>query len=308
MDGAQLSSLKEVHNFWNTEACGTHFVAAPAGTPEFYVAYRRFRYNVEFHIPELIQWAGVAGKNVLEIGVGNGADGVLIAQSGATYTGVDITEAALKASAAHFDCLGIKGRFQLENAENLSFPDSVFEVVYSYGVLHHSPHPEKAIKEVHRVLKPGGTALIMLYHKHSFNYYVRIMGYMRARCMMKIAARMGKWSSDRKTMNARFGIRGNQDHRIWQVHYENFLSQGFSYLSAGKFIHHATDGPDCPYAYVFTKRDVHRIFSAIGFSQIETRVVHFPMRKYSTLFPIPLSIERMLASLFGWYLVVRAVK
>src|SRR5439155_26532053 len=94
--------IGQARAFWNTEACWTHFVAATAGTPEFYDAYRRFRYATEWHIPELIANLGVAGKKVLEIGVGNGADGVLLAQSGAHYTGVDLTETALSASATHF--------------------------------------------------------------------------------------------------------------------------------------------------------------------------------------------------------------
>ena len=302
------ADLDLVKTFWNTEACGTQFVAAPVGTPEFYEAYRRFRYDVEWHIPELIQWAGVAGKKVLEIGVGNGADGVLIVQSGGDYTGVDITETALEASAAHFNCLKLKGKFRLENAEQLSFGNAAFDVVYSYGVLHHTPHPEKAIEEVHRVLKPGGTAVIMLYHKHSFNYYVRIMGYMRIRVLLKIMCGAGNWSSNRSELGLRFGIRGNQTREIWQAHYENFLRHGWRYLHPNEFVHHATDGPDCPYAFVFTDRKVRTLFSR--FAKVQTRVAHFPLRKYFNFnsFQIPLPVERALASSIGWYLIVRAIK
>ena len=296
--------IGKVRAFWDTEACGTHFVAAPVGTPEFYDAYRCFRYATEWHIPELIADLGAAGKKVLEIGVGNGADGVLLAQSGARYTGVDITETALSAAATHFRCMGLEGHFQPENAEHLSFPDCTFDIVYSYGALHHTPCPEKAYDEVYRVLKPNGKALIMLYHKHSFNYYVRVMGYMRLRVLLKIMARIGKWSVDRTGSNTHLEIRGKHHSLPWQMHYDHFLEHGWRYLAARNFVHHATDGPECPYAFVFTKRTVRELFSR--YSKVETRVAHFPLQKYSGRFPR--SIERAIASATGWYLIVQATK
>src|SRR6185503_17179971 len=104
---------------------------------------------------ERVPFASARGKSVLEIGCGNGADGTMFASNGADYTGVDLTEEAVEATRAHFEALGLNGRFQRENAEHLSFADNTFDVVYSHGVLHHTPHPETAFREVHRVLKPG---------------------------------------------------------------------------------------------------------------------------------------------------------
>src|ERR1700736_6312624 len=118
----------------------------------------------------------------------------MFAKNGADYTGVDLTDAALAATRKHFDVLGLDGSFQRENAEALSFHNDTFDWVYSHGVLHHTPNPQNAIHEVWRVLKPNGRAIIMLYHKSSFNYYVRIMLYMRVRVLLKILSRFGKWS------------------------------------------------------------------------------------------------------------------
>src|SRR3954452_13987605 len=125
-----------VSEFWNIEACGTFLVEAKPGTAEFYEAYRRIRYQHEPHILTLVPFAECAGKSVLEIGTGNGADGVMFARAGAHYTGVDLTQAAIDATQRHFEVLGLPGRFQTQNAEALSFPDASFDFVYSHGVLH----------------------------------------------------------------------------------------------------------------------------------------------------------------------------
>lgn len=295
-----------VFDFWNTEACGSDLVKADRGTPEFYEEFRRLRYGVEWHIPLLVPFAATKGKRVLEIGCGNGADGVMFACSGASYTGVDLTTAATEATRRHFEVLGLKGSFQLENAERLSFPDESFDFVYSHGVLHHTPNPARAFSEVYRVLKPGGQAVVMLYHKHSFNYYVRILGYMRLRVLLRIVSRLHKHSADRHNLSSEIkGARGNQSPSVWQIHYENFLRHGWTYLRPEHFVHHATDGPECPIAYVFTARNVRAAFSQ--FRSIQLKTAHLPLRKYfGKWFPVP--VERWFASRLGWYLFIYATK
>src|ERR1041385_2375819 len=149
-------TVAKVAEFWGTEACGTHFVRDFADDREFYDKFREYRYRTEWHLPILVRFAQARGKKVLEIGTGNGADGVMFAQNGADYTGVDLTEAALEATHRHFTVLGLSGSFQSENAEALSFPDETFDWVYSHGVLHHTPSTQRAIDEVWRVLKRAG--------------------------------------------------------------------------------------------------------------------------------------------------------
>lgn len=297
----------DVRRFWNTEACGSHFVEAERGTAEFYEEYRRLRYKTEWHIPLLVPFSETRGQSVLEIGCGNGADGTLFAQNGALYTGVDLTEAAVESARKHFQCLHLPGQFQLENAECLSFSDGSFDFVYSHGVLHHSPQPSRTFSEIHRVLRPGGKAVLMLYHKHSFNYYVRILGYMRARVIWRILTRANRISQDRNLLTSEIqGVRGNEHPSVWQLHYENFLRDGWKYLSARNFVHHATDGPECPFAYVYTRSAIRNLFS--NFSTVQTRVAHFPVRKYSLTKRTPANIERALASRVGWYLFVYLTK
>lgn len=303
----QTVGIRNVSEFWNTEACGSHYVPVQRGTAEFYKRYREFRYRTEWHIPMLVPFAETTGKRVLEIGCGNGADGVMFAQHGAEYTGVDLTETAVDATRRHFDVLGLGGTFQTEDAEKLSFPDESFDFVYSHGVLHHTPHPDVAFQQVYRVLRPGGKAVLMLYHKHSLNYYLRIMGYMRGRVLLKIASRLGRFSQDRAKLRGELqGIRGNEGSSGWELHYSNFLHSGWSYLRTENFVHHATDGPECPFAFVYTQETIRRAFAP--FSSVQTRPAHFPLRKYRFGRFIPLRVERQLAALMGWYLFVYLIK
>lgn len=300
--------LEDVHAFWNTEACGSHYIDGPGDTKEFFETYRQFRYSSEWHIPLLVPFCETRGRKVLEIGCGNGADGVLFALAGADYVGMDLTETAVHATRRHFKTTGLNGQFHLGNAENLPFRDDSFDLVYSYGVLHHTHNPSRALDEVHRVLRTNGRAIIMLYNKASFNYYLRIMGYMRLRLLLTIVVHTGR---DRvfpvgEPSVAVAGLRGNHDKRIWALHYQAFLRQGWSYLRADSFIHHATDGPECPRAYVFTRRDVVRLFGR--FRQIRQDVVHFPIRGLPMIRWIPQKVEGYLASKIGWYRMVRAVK
>ena len=298
--------LSDVSAFWNTEACGTHFVQESVDRADFYEKFREQRYRTEWHIPLLVPFAEAKGKSVLEIGTGNGADGAMFAMNGATYTGVDLTEAALDATRKHFDVLSLPGTFQRENAEQLSFPNETFDWIYSHGVLHHTPNTQKAIDEAWRVLKPNGRAIIMLYHKHSFNYYVRIMVCMRLRVLLKILSRIGNWKRDREKLdtNAIAGVRGNQRPEVWDIHYQNFLKRGWSYLRPANFVHHCTDGPECPVAFAFSKKEARQLFAK--FRDVTFRVAHFPLRRYSCYFPF--AVEKGLAETLGWYLFIFATK
>jgi ubiquinone/menaquinone biosynthesis C-methylase UbiE len=305
---SEQQTVEQVVAFWNTEACGTQFVTDFKDARDFFAQYRRFRYATEWHIPEFVPFAEMAGRRVLEIGCGNGADGVMFAEAGAAYTGVDLTEAAVEATRQHFAVASVAGQFQTANAEQLPFPDASFDVVYSYGVLHHTPEPARAVREVHRVLKTGGRAYVMLYHRHSFNYYARILGLMRARVLLRILGRAGHWAADRQAAHDKqlAGLRGNEQAEVWTLHYENFLRAGWSYLRARNFAHHCTDGPECPYAYAYSRRDARRLFAQ--FNPVKFRVAHFPLRKYSFGRGLPFGVERFLAAHLGWYLLIEAVK
>src|ERR1700704_2478063 len=169
------ADLKEsVRAFWQAHPCGTHVSDAGMGTPEFFERVEAHRYTKEWHIPEAADFAGARGLSVLEIGCGLGTDGAQFANAGAHYTGVDLTEAAIELARKRFEIGGLPGEFRVADGENLDFADSSFDLVYSHGVLHHTPDTARAVREAHRVLRPGGRAIVMLYHRNSYNYRVNI--------------------------------------------------------------------------------------------------------------------------------------
>lgn len=299
--------VEQVRAFWNTEACGTHFVRQFVDDRDFFRKYREFRYRTEWHIPEFARFADGADRHVLEIGCGNGADGAMFAMHGASYTGVDLTAEAVEATRRHFAAEGLTGTFRQQNCEQLSYGDEAFDMVYSFGVLHHTPAPSQAIREVHRVLRPGGVARVMLYHRNSFNYYVRILGWMRARVLFEVLRRAPRWKADRARLGGQLaGVRGNATQQVWEIHYRNFLKQGWSYFRPGVFVHHCTDGPECPCAYTCTERVARRLFGQ--FRSVRISVAHLPLNKYPLVRLLPRAVERWVASRFGWHLLIEAVK
>jgi ubiquinone/menaquinone biosynthesis C-methylase UbiE len=168
-----------VRKFWNRTPCGSDYTDKKIGTREFFEESEKIRFDKRnhFYLKELIDFKKFKGKKVLEIGVGIGIDAKQFAQNGAIFTGIDLTPNAVKISKKLFKMYNLKGDFSVADAENLPFEDNFFDVVYSCGVLHHTPNTKETIKEVYRVLKPGGQAIIMLYNKQSRHYLIDILLY-----------------------------------------------------------------------------------------------------------------------------------
>jgi SAM-dependent methyltransferase len=159
-----IPELKEdVREFWNSYPCGTRYLEAP----EDFDSHARARYALEPYIPEFARFAESRGLRVLEIGVGMGADYLEWLKAGAQASGVDLSSASLDRARRRCELAGFKPDLQVADAERLPFPDHTFDVVYSYGVMHHSPDTAKCLREARRVLKPGGQARIMIYHHPS---------------------------------------------------------------------------------------------------------------------------------------------
>jgi len=158
-----IPDVTEVREFWNSDPCGTRYLADPQGFEE----HMRTRYSLEPHIPKFAQFAGARGLKVLEVGVGMGADYLEWLKAGAHAIGVDLSPASLDLARRRCQLAGYRPDLRIADAEHLPFPDGSFDIVYSYGVMHHSPDTALCVKEACRVLKPGGRARIMLYHHPS---------------------------------------------------------------------------------------------------------------------------------------------
>ena len=166
------SEKQAVYDFWDQFSCGEELYLT--GTEQKgYDNQARSRYELEGDmIFPLARFSESKGLKVLEVGVGLGADHQQFAEAGAELYGIDLTEKAVEHTRKRLAYLGLESNLSVGDAEELDFPDETFDLVYSWGVLHHSPNTHKAISEVYRVLRCGGGARIMIYHKWSMIGYM----------------------------------------------------------------------------------------------------------------------------------------
>jgi SAM-dependent methyltransferase len=148
----------DVKLFWEAEACGERYGAEQDDR----------RYSLEPEILQFADFSSAAGKRVLEVGVGMGSDFVRWLRSGAQASGVDLTRRAVAIAQDRITKEGLAGDIREADAETLPFNDDEFDIVYSWGVLHHTPNTQQAVGEARRVLAPGGQLKLMLYHRHSW--------------------------------------------------------------------------------------------------------------------------------------------
>lgn len=162
----------QMRNFWDNKSCGEVY-ATGQSERDYYESHSRARYELEFYIRDFARFHEGHGKDVLEIGIGMGADHIEWAKSQPrSLTGIDITSRAVEHTRKRLDIYGVKSEIHVGDAEKLPFNDGSFDLVYSWGVLHHTPNTSKAVDEVFRVLRAGGVTRIMIYYKYS------LIGYM----------------------------------------------------------------------------------------------------------------------------------
>ncbi len=152
------ASKDAVRQFWDSEACGERY-----GDEQ-----DRLRYELEPEILSFAEFDSGAGKQMLEIGVGMGGDFARWLRAGADATGVDLTERAVAITRHRLEAEGLEAELRVADAEALPFDDNRFDLVYSWGVLHHTPDTRRAVDEARRVLKPGGCLKLMMYNRRSW--------------------------------------------------------------------------------------------------------------------------------------------
>jgi ubiquinone/menaquinone biosynthesis C-methylase UbiE len=296
MDEANEQLKDRVRAFWQAHPCGTKFGDAEVGTREFFELVESHRYLKEWHIPEAAGFAATRGLRVLEIGCGLGTDGAQFAKAGADYTGVDLTEAAIELARKRFELSDLKGEFRVADAENLDFPDNSFDIVYSHGVLHHTPDTARAVREIHRVLKTGGRAVVMLYHRGSYNYRVGI------RVLRRAGAGLLQHEAGIRLVHRLTG----EPIESLREHAELMRGQTNG-ASADDLLNASTDGAGNPLARVYSRREARELFK--DFRLVELRA-YFLNKRFVPLIGkmLPRSIESALASRWGWHLWIYATK
>jgi ubiquinone/menaquinone biosynthesis C-methylase UbiE len=211
---------------WGQDPCGAEYNRQhEPGTREFFDEIERHRYSeYAAWMPRLMGFENFRGARLLEVGCGMGTDLLQFSRGGARCVGIDLTPRSVEITQHRFKLYDAKGAFMISDAERLPFQAESFDVVYSNGVLHHTPDTEGAIREVHRVLRPGGIAKVMLYHRNSLNYWIEIVvrrgmlgaEFLRGRSAEEIMSRVIEFSDhgsrplvkvySRKEVRALFGL------------------------------------------------------------------------------------------------------
>lgn len=297
MSEANKNLKERVRAFWQANPCGTKFTDAEMGTRQFYERVEEHRYQKEWHIPEAADFKSASGLRVLEIGCGLGTDGAQFAKAGADYTGVDLTEAAVDLARKRFELFDLPGKFRTADAENLDFADETFDLVYSHGVLHHTPDTARSVREVHRVLRPKGRAVVMLYHRDSYNYRINI------RLLRRAGAHLLKSEAGLRLVHRLTG----EPVDSLREHARNIKADAASYLSAGEFLSQNTDGAGNPLARVYSRSEARALFK--DFAEV-TLATHFLNKRWLPVIGnlLPRSMEAQLAARWGWHLWIYAKK
>jgi len=164
------ASAADVRAYWDRRPCNIRHSQLTVGSREYFEEVEARKYMVEPHIPGFAQFPRWRGRRVLEIGCGIGTDAVNFASAGARYTGVELSEVSLALTKQRFAVFGLDGEFYNCNAEHLTttLGRRGFDLVYSFGVIHHTPNQRAVVEQARQVVRDDGELRIMLYSEHSW--------------------------------------------------------------------------------------------------------------------------------------------
>ena len=277
-----------IRSFWEQYPCGDVLVGGLRGKYEgdhkrFFDEYDAFRYAMEDHIPRCLDEIDFAGRKVLDIGLGQGADSEQIIRRGALWNGLDLTQEAVERLKTRLAIRGLAYESITRGSMmEIPFPDATFDMVFTHGALPTVPDTTGAQREFARVLKPGGKLVIMVYARHSLNYWLSIA----------VLRRLGLIF---------LHYTGVKAGGIYDVHVKQAKEQGlWTYLKMENFIHRNTDGPYNPYIRVHSVADVEKEVPDFRIEKVHKEFMWAP--------PLPVKWLKPLAGLMGWHLWVHMVK
>lgn len=160
-------SKRAVQHYWEDHPCGAADSPAAPGSSEFFLSTESTRAERDPFMVNIVRFDAWRGQSVLDVGCGIGTDTARFARAGADVYGVDMTTAGVQLTRERLESEGLAGTVIRGDAEALPFADDSFDLVYSWGVIHHTPRPDAAAAEVLRVCKPGGRVLVMVYNRRS---------------------------------------------------------------------------------------------------------------------------------------------
>lgn len=270
----------DIRDFWDQHPCGDGLVGGlgkfRGDYEQFFSEYDAYRYRKEGHILRRLDQVDWSGKQVLEIGLGQGADSEQLIRRGACWSGLDLTPESIERVGARLALRNLPHvALKRGSVLDIPFPDNSFDVVFSHGVLHHVPDIDGAQREIQRVLKPDGKLIVMLYAKYSLNYLLSIAVIRRLGLLLLYSL-------------------GRNPGGMYGEHLALARAQGiWRYLQLDNFIHRNTDGPGNPYSKVYDLPAVRRDFSRFEITYSSKDFMHAP--------PLPVGWLPM-AHLLGWHL------
>lgn len=274
------TTKRAVRKFWGTRPCGLIHSDEPVESSAFFqeTEEHRFKIHTDWDQPFLKDAIGFSehtGKFMLEVGSGIGVDSLEWIRAGNRVISLDFNFPSCCLTRARIADDGAEGAYLNGDAENLPFPSASFDLIYSFGVLHHTPGTEKAVREVYRCLKPGGQAIIMLYYKWSAKVWGEIL--------------LGR------------GLRQGHLFRLRSM--QKLIDQYTEFDSQ-------TEDNICPLTKVYSKRKIRQMFGDFRDVSVDIHYLwpgHFgPARHLLRL--MPSAMRASLPGRVGWNAIVKAYK
>lgn len=283
---------RQVEAFWDAQPCNSDLSGEPLRTKEYFLQIERARYALEDHIPGVLDKVDWSGKRVLEVGAGVGTDARNIISRGGIYTGINVDAGSTEMASSALQAFGVPGKVLQRNAVQMDFPDSSFDVVYSFGVLLCIPQIDRAVAEIARVLRPGGEVLVMLYNRSSINYQIEIR-------LLRKALRNVLLVPGAISLLSAAGLPRQKLERHAQLVKER------PSMSEQEWLSRNTDGPDNPYATVYSAEEAAQLFS--GWQIIANEVRFFDYRHWGIAGrALPTAARHWLGARWGWHRIVHA--
>jgi SAM-dependent methyltransferase len=161
--------IDAIERYWNARIHDLEMTEHPVGSREFFEELDEYRFDKLHYLPRLVDFESYRGRTLLEVGCGVGTDLVRFARGGAIVTGVDLSRTAIDLAERNLTLHAVQAReLRVANAEALPFADASFELVYAHGVVQYTADPARLVRECHRVLRPGGEAIFMVYNRLSW--------------------------------------------------------------------------------------------------------------------------------------------
>jgi ubiquinone/menaquinone biosynthesis C-methylase UbiE len=288
------ATITDVKGFWDANPCQSD-LSSEQNRRRYFEDITRKRYQGrEWHVPTVAAFCNYGGKHVLEVGCSIATDGFEFTKNGASYTGIDLTPNAIEIARERFQLFGVPGTFEVANAEErIPFPDETFDHVYSFGVIHHSPVPEKIVREIYRVLCKGGTFTAMLYNRNSINYYVEIM----------FLRKIFRWCLLPAFMPRALAAVTGFDRWKLEGHREMLKKK----ITKDQWISMNTDGPYCPLAKVYNQAEATALFK--DFTDVRQEVWEFNVDHWAFIGrAIPDRLAKWIGRRWGWHRIIYAKK